>query len=76
MTQEQLKHAAQMLLNTKQLTGGDEPKYLPKIYIVNGHCYLFLNVARRATNAPTPHPRSTCRRHCLTIIKSKRYVFY
>ena len=48
MTQEQLKHAAQMLLNTKQITGGDEPKFLPKIYVVDGHCYLFLNAARRA----------------------------
>ena len=37
-----------MLLNTKQLTGGDDPKFLPKIYVVNGHCYLFLNAARRA----------------------------
>ena len=36
-----------MLMNSKQLTGGDEPKFLPKIYIVNGQCSLFLNAARR-----------------------------
>lgn len=36
-----------MLMNSKQLTGGDEPKFLPKIYVVNGECCLFLNAARR-----------------------------
>ena len=36
-----------MLMNSKQLTGGDEPKLLPKIYVVNGECCLFLNAARR-----------------------------
>lgn len=48
MTEQQKQHAAEVLLNTKQLTGGDEPKYLPKLYVVNGKCYMFLNVARRA----------------------------
>ena len=48
MTQQQLEKAARMLMNSKQLTGGDEPKFLPKIYVVDGHCYLFLNAARRA----------------------------
>ena len=47
MNQQQLEKAARILLNTKQLTGGDEPKFLPKIYIVNGECCLFLNAARR-----------------------------
>ena len=47
MTQEQLQHAAEVLLGTKALTGGDEPKFLPKIYVVNGECCLFLNAARR-----------------------------
>ena len=44
-----------MLMNSKQLTGGDEPKYLPKIYIVNGECCLFLNAARRIAYG-TEHP--------------------
>ena len=48
MTGQQLIHAAKILLGTKELTGGDEPKYLPKVFVVNGHCYMFLNVARRA----------------------------
>ena len=55
MKQEVLKHAADLLLTSKRLTGGDEPKYLPKIFIVNGHCYYYLNAARRAaygTNYP------------------------
>lgn len=47
MTQQQLEKAARMLMNSKQLTGGDEPKFLPKIYVVNGECCLFLNAARR-----------------------------
>ena len=47
MTQEQLKHAAEVLINSKQLTGGDDPKFLPKIYVVDGHPHWFLNAARR-----------------------------
>ena len=47
MTKQQLEKAANTLLNTLQLTGGDDPKYLPKIFIVNGQCSLFLNAARR-----------------------------
>lgn len=42
-----------MLMNSKQLTGGDEPKFLPKIYIVNGKCSLFLNAARREAYGTT-----------------------
>lgn len=53
MTQEQLQHAAEVLLGTKALTGGDEPKFLPKIYIVNGKCSLFLNAARREAYGTT-----------------------
>ena len=47
MTEQQKLHAAKVLLGTKALTGGDEPKFLPKIYVVNGECCLFLNAARR-----------------------------
>ena len=55
MTQEQLQHAADVLLHSKLLTGGETPRFLPKIFIVNGHPYYYLNVARRAaygTNYP------------------------
>ena len=55
MTEQQKQHAAEVLLGTKQLTGGDEPKYLPKIYVVNGKCCLFLNAARRIAYG-TKHP--------------------
>lgn len=49
MTQEQLQHAAQMLVvNSRKMMGGDEPKMLPKLFVVNGKCYWFLNAARRA----------------------------
>lgn len=48
MTEQQKQHAAEVLLGTKALTGGDDGKYLPRLYVVNGKCYLFLNVARRA----------------------------
>ena len=48
MTEQQKQHAAEVLLGTKALTGGDDPKFLPKLYVVNGKCYMFLNVARRA----------------------------
>lgn len=53
MTEQQKLHAAEVLLGTKALTGGDEPKFLPKIYVVNGKCYLFLNAARRAAYGTT-----------------------
>ena len=53
MTQQQLEKAARMLMNSKQLTGGDEPKFLPKIYVVNGKCSLFLNAARREAYGTT-----------------------
>ena len=55
MTEQQKLHAAEVLLGTKALTGGDDPKFLPKIYVVNGKCYLFLNAARRAAYG-TIHP--------------------
>ena len=55
MTREKLEYAAHALLMSMKLTGGDEPKYLPKIYIVDGHCYFFLNAARRAAYG-THHP--------------------
>ena len=48
MNQQKLEHAAEVLLHSKSLTGGDEPKYLPKIFIVAGKQYWFLNAARRA----------------------------
>lgn len=48
MTEQQKQHAAEVLLGTKALTGGEDGKYLPRLYVVNGKCYLFLNVARRA----------------------------
>ena len=55
MTREKLEYAAHALLMSMKLTGGDDPKYLPKIFIVNGHCYFFLNAARRAAYG-THHP--------------------
>ena len=48
MTEQQKQHAAEVLLGTKALTGGEDGKYLPRLYVVNGKCYLFLNAARRA----------------------------
>lgn len=48
MTEQQKLHVAEVLLGTKELTGGDDPKFLPKIYVVNGECCMFLNAARRA----------------------------
>lgn len=53
MTEQQKLHAAEVLLGTKALTGGDEPKFLPKIYVVNGECSLFLNAARRLAYGTT-----------------------
>ena len=55
MTQKQLQHAAEVLLNSHWLISPkDEVRYLPKVFIVNGKCYWFLNAAKRAafgTNA-------------------------
>ena len=48
MTEQQKQHAAEVLLGTKALTGGDDPKFLPKVFVVDGKCYMFLNAARRA----------------------------
>lgn len=48
MTEQQKQHAAEVLIGTKALTGGEDGKFLPKLYVVNGKCYMFLNVARRA----------------------------
>ena len=53
MTEQQKLHVAEVLLGTKALTGGDEPKFLPKIYVVNGKCSLFLNAARREAYGTT-----------------------
>ena len=55
MTNELKKYASEVLLKSKQLNGGDDPKFLPRIYVANGKCYYFLNAARRAvvgTNSP------------------------
>ena len=48
MTEQQKQHAAEVLIGTKALNGGEDGKFLPKLYVVNGQCYMFLNVARRA----------------------------
>lgn len=48
MTEQQKQHAADVLIHSKELLGGDEPKFLPKVFVVDGHCYMFLNAARRA----------------------------
>lgn len=56
MTNEEKKYASKLLINSYRLiSSDDDPRYLPKIFIVNGKCYFFLNVARRAafgTNYP------------------------
>lgn len=49
MTEQQKQHAADVLIGTKALIGGEDGKYLPRLYVVNGKCYLFLNAARRAS---------------------------
>ena len=43
--------------NSMMLLGStaEEPKFLPKVFVVNGKCYWFLNVARRAAFG-TEHP--------------------
>ena len=58
MTEQQKQHAAEVLVkNSMMLLGStaEEPKYLPKVFVVNGKCYWFLNVARRAAFG-TEHP--------------------
>ena len=55
MTEQQKQHAAEVLIHSKELLGGDDPKFLPKVFVVNGKCYWFLNVARRAAFG-TEHP--------------------
>jgi len=55
MTEQQKQHAAEVLIHTKELLGGDDPKFLPKVFVVNGKCYMFLNAARRAAYG-TSHP--------------------
>ena len=55
MTEQQKLHAAKVLIHSKELTGGDDPKFLPKVFVVNGKCYWFLNAARRAAFG-TEHP--------------------
>lgn len=55
MTREQLEKAALALVSSHRLIGSsEEVRYLPKVFIVNGKCYWFLNAAKRAafgTNA-------------------------
>lgn len=46
INQQQINYAAERLMASPGIVGKD--KYLPKIYIVDGKCYWFLNVARRA----------------------------
>ena len=58
MTEQQKQHAAEVLVkNSMMLLGStaEEPKYLPKVFVVNGKCYWFLNAARRAAFG-TEHP--------------------
>lgn len=46
INQQQINYAAERLLASPGLVEKD--MYLPKIYIVAGKCYWFLNAARRA----------------------------
>ena len=58
MTEQQKQHAAEVLINNSMMLLGsteEDPKYLPKVFVVNGKCYWFLNVARRAAFG-TKHP--------------------
>ena len=49
MTREQLEKAALALVSSHRLiSSSDEVRYLPKVFIVNGQCYWFLNAAKRA----------------------------
>lgn len=47
------EYAAHKLCNTRNLLG--EGKCLPKIFVVNEHCYWYLNAAKRAAYG-TKHP--------------------
>ena len=53
MTQEQKQHAADLLARSWWLVGEDN--FLPKVFMVNGKCYWFYNVAKRAAYK-TRHP--------------------
>ena len=58
MTEQQKQHAAEVLVKNSMILLGstaEEPKYLPKVFVVNGKCYWFLNAARRAAFG-TEHP--------------------
>lgn len=58
MTEQQKQHAAEVLVKNSMILLGstaEDPKYLPKVFVVNGKCYWFLNVARRAAFG-TEHP--------------------
>ena len=58
MTEQQKQHAAEVLVKDSMMLLGstaEEPKFLPKVFVVNGKCYWFLNVARRAAFG-TEHP--------------------
>lgn len=46
MNEKQKQHAADLLMSSGFIVGSDH--LLPKIYVVNGDCYWFLNAARRA----------------------------
>lgn len=49
MTQQQLENAAKALVNSYWLISRkDELRYLPKVFIVAGKPYWFLNAAKRA----------------------------
>lgn len=64
MTEDQLQYAAKTLLKSKNLSLTEDHKYLPKIFVVNGKCYWFLNVARRAAYG-SPYPIEV-----LTIVRA------
>lgn len=46
MTDKVRIHAAQMLIGSCKLSAN--MLYIPEVYVVDGHCYWFRNVARRA----------------------------
>ena len=54
MTIAQKMHAARLLIQNSPHLIGDE-MFLPRVFVVNGKCYWFLNVARRAAYR-TPYP--------------------
>ena len=54
MTYDQKMHAARILVyNSPRLMGNE--MFLPRVYVVNGKLYWFLNAARRAAFG-TDHP--------------------